>query len=421
MNAQRLTGEQVERLSIWRNLALQRMGYMAALLFAVQPVNSPGLGTFAVDEQWRLYVDFDAVTPTGDLRCAEALLHECGHLFNKHAQRATAARVDDTTARLWNFACDAAVNDDLVEAGCSTLAVDGVLPRLFGEPDHQSPEHYFSILRAKTPSSPASGQQRSGPARPYAGCGSGCGGPVAPGEIPAGTPGAAGVGIEDQQSALIHAAAQIRAAKARGHVPAGLADQADAVLAPPKVPWQRVLAAAVRWAGQTRPGDEDYCYRRPNRRRMTTQIAPGKRVLYPSPVTPVPRIVAVRDTSGSMSHTDLDKVTVEVEGIARRMGVRGDNLLVIDTDAAAHQTRKYHGVTTMTTVQGRGGTDMRVGIQAAAKHRPNAIVVLTDGYTPWPERRIPGMRLVACLVGADATGPVAGDVPAFIKVVSVPD
>jgi hypothetical protein len=59
---------------------------------------------------------------------------------------------------------------------------------------------------------------------------------------------------------------------------------------------------------------------------------------------------------------------------------------------------------------------MRVGIAAAAElqPRPGAIVVLTDGDTPWPDQpcRVP---VIACVVG-----PSTQSVPPWIRVVRIP-
>jgi predicted metal-dependent peptidase len=50
---------------------------------------------------------------------------------------------------------------------------------------------------------------------------------------------------------------------------------------------------------------------------------------------------------------------------------------------------------------GGGGTDMGAGIAAAAalRPRPAVVVVLTDGYTPWPRLAPKGMRVVVGLLG----------------------
>ena len=47
-----------------------------------------------------------------------------------------------------------------------------------------------------------------------------------------------------------------------------------------------------------------------------------------------------------------------------------------------------------------GGTDMGRGIEAAMRLRPkpSVIVVLTDGYTPWPHERPRGVRVIVGLL-----------------------
>ena len=136
------------------------MPYRASTLLALRPLDAPGLGTFAVDANMRLYIDFDAVTSKGPVWCAEALLHECCHIFANDADRATDAAVADHERNDWNLSTDAANNDDLAAAGCKTIEADGILPARLGEEDHQTAEFYMAALRrrrAARPSKPRPG------------------------------------------------------------------------------------------------------------------------------------------------------------------------------------------------------------------------------------------------------------------------
>jgi hypothetical protein len=59
---------------------------------------------------------------------------------------------------------------------------------------------------------------------------------------------------------------------------------------------------------------------------------------------------------------------------------------------------------------------MGAGIAAAAalRPRPAVTVVLTDGYTPWPDRAPKGIRVVVGLLGADAP-----DAPEWARAIRV--
>ena len=62
-------------------------------LFAAAPVAAPGLGTFAVDKAWRLYLDPALLVGPGRWQPTTAgavLQHEVGHLIRDHAGRAEA-------------------------------------------------------------------------------------------------------------------------------------------------------------------------------------------------------------------------------------------------------------------------------------------------------------------------------------------
>jgi hypothetical protein len=65
---------------------------------------------------------------------------------------------------------------------------------------------------------------------------------------------------------------------------------------------------------------------------------------------------------------------------------------------------------------GGGGTDMRVGIEAALRgpETPHVVVVLTDGGTPWPDAPLSTTRVIAALIGTNPPLP-----PAWIETVRV--
>lgn len=464
-----LSDDEHELLQAWRAEALLEMPYMASILMALRPVNAPGLGTFACDQQYRLYIDFEAVASWSAALCAQALLHECSHLFADHFYRAeNTACVADHERRQWGIAADAEINDDLRDAGCDELAAMGVLPGKLNEPDYLTAEQYMESLRKQQPQQPPKspqgsrnglggqqqGQQQgngqpqgqgdgqgqgqqdngqgqqpgqgNGKGKGYRGCGSASGGEAAPCELPADDD---ANGIAPPASAVEHernriaTAATVRdyAMRGRGTVPGGLVQIAEQVLAPSKVPWRTVLSAAVKRAVAIRSGDYDSTYLRRHRRVPRVVLSPNRSVIRPGTFEPKPTLAVVRDTSGSMGADEINAVTIEVEAIAKQLGIRGKDLRVMDVDAAVHVVRDYNRAASIAEVTGRGGTDMCVGIEAAAelKPRPHAIVVITDGYTPWPAERI-GIPIVACLVG-DGAASVKEHVPQWIIPVVVED
>jgi predicted metal-dependent peptidase len=107
----------------------------------------------------------------------------------------------------------------------------------------------------------------------------------------------------------------------------------------------------------------------------------------------------VVDTSGSVSGRALNHAWAETLSCLRQLGVRRDLLTVFAVDAAATRISKPYSRRIELT--GGGGTDMGVGIEAACRLRPlpSLIVVLTDGFTPWPAEA-PRTRVVVALLGS---------------------
>ena len=196
--------------------------------------------------------------------------------------------------------------------------------------------------------------------------------------------------------------------KGRGNTPGHWGRWADEKLRP-KVNWRKELAAAVRHAMADVAGAVDYSYRRPSRRQG--QVGNGK-VVLPSLRRPVPSVAVVVDTSGSMSDTMLAQALAEISGILRGLGQR-EGVTVLTVDTAVHASKKVFDARQV-QLAGGGGTDMREGIEAATKlrPRPQVCVVVTDGYTPWPDTPPRGMKTVVALVGD-------GDAPKWAKTLKI--
>jgi predicted metal-dependent peptidase len=126
-------------------------------------------------------------------------------------------------------------------------------------------------------------------------------------------------------------------------------------------------------------------------------------VIFPVLRQPVPKIAIVLDTSGSMGNDLLDSALTEVNGVLKQMSVPSVNVIV--ADSATHSMKEVTKASQI-SLEGGGGTDMRVGIQDALRVRPHVIIVLTDGYTPWPDAcSSRGVKIIAGLVGKNASEP----------------
>src|SRR5262249_5924071 len=79
---------------------------------------------------------------------------------------------------------------------------------------------------------------------------------------------------------------------------------------------------------------------------------------------------------------------------------------VLSVDTQVQAMRRVSRASQL-ALAGGGGTDMGAGIAAAAvlRPRPSVAIVLTDGYTPWPEHPPRGMRVVIGLLRQHAHGP----------------
>jgi predicted metal-dependent peptidase len=416
------------KIATVRFLAAHKRPYFATALFAMHLVPSTHVATMAVDKYGRVYINPARIgngsSVTGDQwtpeQCANVLVHELGHWLRKHHERAEhivrQAPIEqmELTAELCNVAEDCELNDDLIAEGVD-LPGDCATPARFGFPDGKLWEEYYQMLLALKPPKRSGGSQSgkagagSGPpggkgskGAPGKGakgdgtrpekceCGSGAHGVPRPYELPAPGGAAKAPGIGEAEGDLLRrqVAAEIQSAAQRqpGTVPAGWKRWAESLLEPAVVPWERELSALVKNAVTMARGAVDYSYTKVSRRGSF-----GK-VLMPALVRPCPEATVVLDTSGSMGGDMLARALCEVQGILRAVGQR--KVPVLCCDAAVHGGVQRVSKALDVELAGGGGTDMGVGIAAAQKLQSKVIIVLTDGYTPWPAEPPRGCQLV---------------------------
>jgi predicted metal-dependent peptidase len=333
--------------------ATNKYPYYARGFSALTPVKiekSPAFSTFGVDKYWRLYYSDEALEEYK--RNIEAIMcHELEHLLREHSSR----KNHRSDHKRWNIACDLEINDDIED-----LPSDACFVEQFGLEEGNLAEFYYD----KVPENQCQNCSYEG---------SGVGGTPAEWEEKAssGTP----LVSELEQPVLLDNIASdiVNKNKEAGNVPAGVLVWAEARATGklPKLTWKRYIG---RRTGQIVKGKKDYTDKQMSRRQDRTNplILPGMQAYQPS-------LSVVTDTSGSMSgYADW------VAGVLKDVHRLYHDVRVIDCDAQVYQKLKLKNWKDVMKLKGGGGTDMTKGIEAAQDINSDLIIVLTDGYTPWP-------------------------------------
>ncbi|HEY1478885.1 MAG TPA: VWA-like domain-containing protein [Gaiellales bacterium] len=379
------------RVAAARLWASAQMPYLASAVFACAIREQAGSGTISIDRGWQVHADPVVVERLSVEQLGRLLLHLGGHVIRDHAGRADqVARAEIDRAR-WNRAADAEINDDLAIDGC-VPGVAADMPADLGCAPGLLAEQYYD-------------EAGSGPRRWD--CGPGADGRPCP---------EGGLGGAQRELLRLGVASAIHAQHGRlpGSVPGGWLRFAEGLL-PSRIDWRRVLAAELRSAIAVASGKVDYSYRRPSRR---AHLSPD--VVLPTLHRPIPDVAIVCDTSGSMHERLLERALAEVEAVLARTGLRQTRVRVLAVDTAVHSARRVSSARQV-QLAGGGGTDMGAGIAAAAelRPRPSVVIVLTDGYTPWPPAPPRGVRVVVGLLRQ--TGAPEWTPPAWARTVVIDD
>lgn len=384
------------RLLAARSKAVKRMPYLASALYAMKMIATPRVPTMAVDEKWRVYWNPAWVSQFPVATLAGIWLHEVSHLLREHPTRFVALNQPYLRGVLWNIAGDATINHALTRERI-TLPDNGVT--LEDVPEGRAGDTVEQLYEKLLASLPPDIDARLAAAKlpvwlREADCGSG----ASPGRRVWELHEDAEGGISPAQAEIIRAQVESAMNTYRGYLPESMRRFVEERRRA-QVDWRKELASLIRKEINTVAGAYDYSYARPSRRSSSSPgvVLPSMRQARP------PRITAVIDTSGSMSNRMLALALAEIDGVLREVGPHGGRgIRLVSCDARAGELQEVRSAAEV-KLTGGGGTDLREAIVTVASHpeRPDLVLILTDGYTPWadePPVRNARARYVALLV-----------------------
>jgi predicted metal-dependent peptidase len=405
-----------ERLTHMRVQVHRMMPYLSALVYGMKPCARPGIGTMCVDTHGRCYYDPAFLNKLSDTEGAYVLIHEVCHLVLRHCQRMVKMlpHPSQDERETFNIAADLVVEQSMQalrrfapKGGVVYSEYASKIPDL--KPGLTVEEYYWLLQKAKEP--PEGGEDGPGPVdMPNHDDAPGPLNPKNEGSVSDGDEKdyeeAGDTGMDD-----IRVDAQIRETdqamkdyegQGRGTVPGALKKAIDERLRPQPDPWNLLRSATSRAVSST-VGSPENTYRKRSRR----QQKDGP--LLKGTIHEQPKAVLVLDNSGSMCGLEDMCATVILQGLKRLKQIQ---VVAGDTqpnyDSLMTKLSQYE-------FTGGGGTDMGALIEHVDKeHRPDAIILVTDGYTPWPDHPTRA-RLVIALCADTDTPKWAKTIPVFTK------
>ena len=318
------------------------------------------------------------------------IIHELMHILLKHGLRRGSRDPDR-----WNKACDYAINIMLKKLGFTIwqwALIDAKYDGMSAEQIYAAREQEESKKGKGKGKGQGQGQGK-GQGQPQPGQGKpgekpeqsqgGLGGDLRP--VPAATP--------EQAAAIDHAISKTLAraaaiAREHGVMPGALEAIVGATYDDP-VPWEQVLIDYMTaCVGQ----DENWSKRN---RRYHDAILPSHKS------NGMDELTIVANSSGSMFSKEVfERVAVAVNHIVTVIKPMTVRVVWADDKDCQNIDVFEDGAEVVLHPKGGGGTDMRKPLVFAEQYNPEVVLLLTDGYTPWPEIETPFPLIVGCTTDA---------------------
>lgn len=268
-------------------------------------------------------------------------------------------RRDGRDPKLWNKACDYAINPIIEKSGLA-LPKDALFDSQYDNMAAEDIYRALSLQEKPDPDGKPKGADDDGDGKNESDDPGGCGGVE---DAPTDEKSIAQQEAETKQEI----AQAMQVGKQAGKLPGGL--EAIMEILQPRVPWKEVLARFLTEAARN-----DYSFSRPNKRYLHTGF-----VLPSLYNLEVGEIVLIGDTSISMDKEALDRVGTEIHEVASQFNAHM-TCLWVDTKLQGVQYIEPDEEMKLEP-KGRGGTDFRPGFEWLEEQGivPKSLIYFTDG------------------------------------------
>lgn len=363
-------------LRLSRAYAAKKLSWFSPALYRCRIVLTEQVAIAAIDKNYNTYWNPKAVAlllnsmsdrKRGLSELAFIWVHEISHVLREHFSRAIYLGVESLR---WNYAADLEINDSNWEGLSPPTLFPPITPKTYDLPVGRTAEWYYNNM----PSAYEAFKVWDD--------GSGVHGKSRLWEKEDKNP----QSINDISRTVLSrdVARRLKASKP-GHLPGGWDTWIKNTLEP-KVDWRKILRNRLSTAITIGRGCRiDYTFSKANRR--STIYHP---IILPTLTgTQSNQLIVVIDTSGSMAGQPLEQAVGELYGILKEAH---RNVTLVPCDADVYQTielKSANDIRNLLKLPGGGGTNMIKGIDFAAKQKPipDTILVLTDGYTPYPSEK----------------------------------
>lgn len=378
-------GERLKDLVAQMTLKNNYWGYLFARVSRVSDESLRSIMAVAPETNGTISLLYrpNLMVNTDDDTLKLVLEHEGGHLLNKHISRLLrilANELDEEMryrkSKVWNKGADCSVNElmDMPEV----VTINGrpwtsCLPKLFDLPEGQTTEFYFSKLWEKQKDQEDLEWYEYDPIDDHSSW------DKVIGEV-------ADISslsrkVDNYSQRIIRDAAK-NFDRSRGHLPGYISELITEALKPPKAPYFQIIRKLVR---ASRFSKFKRHFAKINRKRTYVFMIGDESIPAISPFPGRARdltfdISLLLDTSGSMQKEDIMEGLSGIKNIIEND--RHCRVTVLENDTSL---KKEYEVKRLSDIQfnvkGRGGTELREGLERCRELNTDVTLCFTDGYT----------------------------------------